>query len=169
MDTQPGKGIEDLCRKTIAGPFVPLREKEDAMRRLMLIGIVALIAVAWMGIAQADNHAVKVAEKEGLGKYLTDAKGMTLYWYKKDAPGKSACVGPCVERWPLYYRESVAPPAGVKAEDFGTITREDGKKQTTFRGYPLYYWMKDEKPGDASGNKVNDVWFVVDPGSFPPK
>lgn len=134
-----------------------------------LIGFIVFLAVVWFGVALADHHAVKIAMKEGVGEYLTDAKGTALYWFKKDSPGKSVCTGACVERWPLYYRESIAPPAGIKAEDFGTITREDGKKQTTFRGYPLYYWFQDAKPGDASGNKVNDVWFVIDPAAFPPK
>lgn len=139
------------------------------MRKTVLAGFILFIVAAWFGIALADNHAVKVAEKEGVGKYLTDAKGITLYWFKKDAPGKSSCTGGCVDKWPLYFREKVAPPSGIKAEDFGTITREDGKKQTTFRGFPLYYWFQDTKPGDLSGNKVNDVWFVIDPANFPPK
>jgi predicted lipoprotein with Yx(FWY)xxD motif len=55
------------------------------------------------GAALADNHAVKVSEKDGIGKYLVDAKGMTLYIFKKDSPGKSVCAGMCVEKWPLYY------------------------------------------------------------------
>jgi predicted lipoprotein with Yx(FWY)xxD motif len=118
--------------------------------------------------AMADHHAVKVAEKADLGKYLTDAKGMTLYWYAKDAPGTSTCAGPCVERWPLYFRESVAATGGLKAEDFGTITREDGKKQTTYKGYPLYYWVQDKKPGDTTGHAVNNVWWVVNPEKFSP-
>jgi predicted lipoprotein with Yx(FWY)xxD motif len=137
------------------------------MRKIVSVIFFALILTGWFGIALADHHAVKIAEKEGIGKYLTDAKGMTLYWFKKDTPGKSACAGACVDKWPLYYRESVAPPAGVKAEDFGTIAREDGKKQTTFRGYPLYYWFQDMKAGDTAGNQVNGVWFVIDPGAFP--
>lgn len=139
------------------------------MKKIGVIGFIVFFIVVWLGVAQADHHAVKIAEKEGVGKYLTDAKGMALYWFKKDAPGKSACTGDCVVKWPLYYRESVAPPEGIKAEDFGTITREDGKKQTTFRGYPLYYWFQDSKSGDTSGNKVNNVWFVIDPAAFPPK
>jgi len=57
----------------------------------------------------------------------------------------------------------------VKAEDFGTITREDGKKQTTFRGYPLYYWAGDKAPGDTKGQGVGNVWYVIDPTKFPPK
>lgn len=143
--------------------------KGGNMKKIGVIGFIVFFTVVWLGVAQADHHAVKIAEKEGVGKYLTDAKGMALYWFKKDAPGKSACTGDCVAKWPLYYRESLAPPEGIKAEDFGTITREDGKKQTTFRGYPLYYWFQDSKPGDTSGNKVNNVWFVIDPAAFPPK
>jgi predicted lipoprotein with Yx(FWY)xxD motif len=107
--------------------------------------------------------------KDGVGSYLADAKGMTLYWFKKDSPGKSACAGPCVERWPIYYRDAVAAGEGTKPEDFGTITREDGKKQTTFRGYPLYYWAGDKAKGDTTGQGVNNVWYVIDPANFPPK
>jgi len=62
------------------------------------------------------DHAVMKMTKEGVGSYLTDAKMMTLYWFKKDSPGKSACAGPCVEKWPIYYRETVAAGEGVKAE-----------------------------------------------------
>jgi len=117
----------------------------------------------------ASHHAIKLAEKSGVGTYLTDTEGKTLYWFKKDAPGQSACVGPCVEKWPLYYRETVAPPEGIAAKDFDTINRADGKPQTTFRGYPLYYWVNDAKEGDTSGQGVNNVWFVIDPGDFPPQ
>ena len=57
----------------------------------------------------------------------------------------------------------------MKAEDFGTITREDGKKQTTFRGYPLYYWVGDKAAGDTKGQGMGNVWHVIDPAKFPPK
>jgi predicted lipoprotein with Yx(FWY)xxD motif len=120
-------------------------------------------------MALAKHHAVKVADKAGVGKYLTDTEGKTLYWFKKDAPGKSECAGACVEKWPLFFRDEVAAPTGVAAADFATITRADGQKQTTFRGYPLYYWAGDTKPGDTAGQGVKEVWFVIDPGNFPPK
>ncbi|MGW8323142.1 MAG: hypothetical protein ACWGSD_16460, partial [Thermodesulfobacteriota bacterium] len=45
--------------------------------------------------------------------------------------------------------------------------RDDGTKQSTFRGYPLYYWSGDEKEGDTNGQGVKNVWFVIDPGNFP--
>jgi len=34
--------------------------------------------------------------------------------------------------------------------------------QTTYNGYPLYYFFKDIKAGDINGQKVKNVWFVVD-------
>jgi len=131
----------------------------------LFLGLLTVIAVP----AFADHHAVKVAKKDGVGSYLTDTKGMALYWFKKDTVGKSACAGPCLEKWPLYFREAVKAPEGVKAEDFGTIAREDGKKQTTFRGFPLYYWVNDKAAGDTLGQGVNTVWYVIDPANFPPK
>jgi len=139
------------------------------MKKLFWAAILVLMMALSPAMALAMNHAVKIAEKQEVGKYLTDAAGKTLYWFKKDAPDKSACAGPCVEKWPLYYREAVAPPAGLNTADFGAITRADGQKQSTFRGFPLYYWMGDAKPGDTAGQGLNDVWFVIDPGNFPPK
>ena len=123
--------------------------------------LIALLVVA--GTAFADHHAVKVAKKDGVGSYLTDIKGMTLYTFKNDTPGKSACEGPCVENWPIFYRETVGPKDGLDIKDFGTITRADGKKQTTYKGMPLYYFKKDTKPGDTMGNGVKDLWSVAKP------
>ncbi len=91
---------------------------------------------------------------------------MTLYYFKNDSPGKSTCTGGCIERWPIFYSEKIEVTGGLDPNDFGTITRDDGKKQTTFRGYPLYYFVRDRKPGDAYGQGVADVWFVVDPAKF---
>ena len=127
---------------------------------VLAVMVAALLAA---GLAYADHHAVKVAKKDGIGSYLTDIKGMTLYYFKKDSPGKSACEGPCVENWPLFFRETIAPKDGLAASDFGTITRPDGKKQTTYKGMPLYYFVKDTKPGDTLGQGVKDVWYVVNP------
>jgi predicted lipoprotein with Yx(FWY)xxD motif len=124
----------------------------------------SFLAVLTLGTtALADHHAVKVAKNEKLGSYLADEKGMTLYVFKKDSPGKSACAGDCVAKWPLYYRDSVAVSGSLKAGDFATITREDGQKQTTYKGLPLYYFAADKAPGDTNGQGVKDVWYVVAP------
>jgi len=147
---------------------VPFFEKEERiMRTTRTTRVVAVIALVMLvgaaGAAWADHHVVKVEKKEGVGSYLADSKGMTLYTFKKDTAGKSACAGECVAKWPLYFREKVAAPAGTKAEDFGSITREDGKKQTTYKGLPLYYFAGDAKPGDTNGQGVKDVWHVAAP------
>lgn len=134
------------------------------VRTILIVAILGLFVAA---TAWGMHHAVKIAEKEGIGKYLTDAEGKTLYWFKKDSMGMSACSGPCVDKWPIYYRETVAAAEGLSAADFATITREDGKQQTTFRGYPLYYWAGDAAAGDTNGQGVKDVWFVIDPDNFP--
>jgi predicted lipoprotein with Yx(FWY)xxD motif len=138
--------------------------KKYTSASLGLFLVIGMFAMAW-----ANQPAVKIADKDGVGRYLTDADGMTLYWFTKDSSGKSVCNGGCLEKWPVYYSESVAPPMGVDAKDFGTITRADGKTQTTFRGYPLYYFFKDGKPGDTAGQGVKGVWYVIDPRMFPPK
>ena len=121
------------------------------------------------GWALAMDHEVQTLTKEGIGTYLADAKGMTLYWFRNDAPGKSACAGPCVDKWPVYFREKVKAGKGLSDGDFGTITREDGKKQSTFRGYPLYSWSGDKARGETNGQGLNKVWYVIDPAVFPPK
>jgi predicted lipoprotein with Yx(FWY)xxD motif len=126
--------------------------------------LVATLALLAVPVARAaDAPAVKVAQKEGVGPYLTDADGKALYVFKKDSPGQSACAGDCVANWPIYYREKVAPSGGPKASDFGSITRADGKKQTTYKGLPLYYFAGDQAPSDTKGQGVKDVWVVAAP------
>jgi predicted lipoprotein with Yx(FWY)xxD motif len=141
------------------------RKEEQDMKRSFKTAVVAFAAAMFLaaGVALADHHAVKVAKKDGVGSFLVDTKGMTLYQFKKDMPGTSACEGECVAKWPVYYRDAVAAADGLKAGDFGTITRADGRKQTTYKGMPLYYFAGDKAAGDTNGQGVKDVWFVVNP------
>jgi predicted lipoprotein with Yx(FWY)xxD motif len=135
------------------------------MKTITKIAVLAVVAVAFLsaGIALADHHAVKVATKDGVGSFLTDIRGMTLYTFKKDTPGKSACEGECVAKWPLYYVEQAAAKDGLKDADFGTITRADGRKQTTYKGMPLYFFAGDKAAGDTNGQGEKDVWYVANP------
>ncbi len=111
----------------------------------------------------AAAATVEIRTKDGIGNYLTDEKGMTLYLFKKDTAGVSACSGPCVEKWPLFAAENVTVPAELQVADFGTFIRADGSKQTAYKGLPLYYFFKDKNAGDIAGQGVNNVWFVVAP------
>ena len=132
-------------------------------KKAALYAMYAVLSLALAGVALAANDAIKLSEKEGVGKFLADSKGMTLYIFKKDSPGKSVCTGQCVVKWPLYFREKVSVPEPLKAGDFGTIEREDGKRQTTYKGWPLYYYAGDKAPGDVLGQGVGNVWFVANP------
>ena len=66
-------------------------------------------------------------------------------------------------KWPLYYVEKVAAKDGLKDAYFGTITHADGKKQTTYKGMPLYFFVGDKAAGDTNGQGVKDVWYVASP------
>jgi len=113
-------------------------------------------------------YTVMLANKEGIGPYLVDANGMTLYYFKKDTVGVSNCSGGCLQNWPAFYAEQIIVPSTINMADFGTITRADGTKQTTYKGWPLYYFFKDANRGDTNGQGVKDVWFVIDPFNFTP-
>jgi len=90
---------------------------------------------------------------------LVNSAGMTLYTFDKDpaGSGKSVCIDKCAANW---------PPLKATAEDKGggdytIITRDDGSKQWAHKGKPLYLWIKDQKPGDKTGDGFNKVFHVV--------
>lgn len=97
-----------------------------------------------------------------LGSHLVDNQGMTLYLFTKDSPGSSTCYGKCAAAWPALLTNG-APQAGsgVDSSKFGTTTRTDGTTQVTYNGWPVYYFAKDTKPGDTTGEGVGGVWFCI--------
>ena len=108
---------------------------------------------------------LKVSSEATLGNYLVAANGMTLYLYTKDTENVSNCYDACAVNWPPYF------PSGNESYNLGsdiagqitTITRNDGTKQLSYNGKPLYFWKNDLKPGDTTGQNVGNVWFVVQP------
>lgn len=137
--------------------------------KMLVLAIMLAAAMGMAAPAMAMDHEVKVAENSAYKKFLTDSKGMTLYWFKKDSINMSVCSGQCESNWPVFYRAKVAVGDGLSSGDFGTIKRSDGKMQTTFRGYPLYYFIRDKTMGDDKGHELKNVWFRVDPDNFPMK
>ncbi|KRE91079.1 COG4315 family predicted lipoprotein [Arthrobacter sp. Soil764] len=99
------------------------------------------------------------------GNIVVDAKGMSLYFFTKDTKdsGTSACTGSCLVQWPPLTTTSGSPAAEGVTGKLGTITTPDGKKQVTLNGMPLYYYVKDTKPGDVLGQGVGGVWYLSDP------
>lgn len=124
-------------------------------RKTVLAGLLVLATGA---LAQTAAPA-KVADTSK-GKSLVDAKGMTLYIFDKDSAGKSACNGQCAQNWPPL----MAPAGAAASGDWSVVTRDDGAKQWAYKGKPLYTWVKDTKPGDATGEGVaNNTWHIAAP------
>lgn len=123
----------------------------------------ALILAAAMSFALASAAFAAPPTKQATtakGAVLTDAKGMTLYTFDKDAEGKSACNGPCATNWPVLKAE-----ASDKADGgYSIITRDDGSKQWAYKGKPLYTFAKDQKAGDIMGDGfLNGAWHLAQP------
>jgi predicted lipoprotein with Yx(FWY)xxD motif len=105
--------------------------------------------------------ALKISDNPGFGNILTDANGKALYFFAADAKGTSECTGSCETVWPVFYAEDATLPSGIAAADVATITRADGKKQTTFKGWPLYYYAADAAVADVKGDGIGGNWFVA--------
>jgi predicted lipoprotein with Yx(FWY)xxD motif len=112
--------------------------------------------------AAADGAAALALADNALGKIVVGDKGMTLYLFTPDTSAKSACTGDCLANWPALISDA-APTlgTGLDAEDFKTITRDDGSKQATFYGHPLYYFGGDKAAGDVAGQGLGGKWYVI--------
>jgi predicted lipoprotein with Yx(FWY)xxD motif len=97
------------------------------------------------------------------GGVLVNDAGMTLYTFDKDPAGRSVCNATCAAIWPPLKAAADDKPRG----DYTIITRDDGGKQWAYKGKPLYLWVKDQKPGDRTGDGFNKVWHVVNEESQP--
>jgi predicted lipoprotein with Yx(FWY)xxD motif len=128
------------------------------MKQFLRPAILAGVLIASAGALAQTAAPAKVADTSK-GKALVDAKGMTLYTFDRDAAGKSACNGQCAQNWPPLMAAANASATG----DWSMVTREDGSKQWAYKGKPLYTWAKDTKPGDVTGDGVNNVWHIATP------
>lgn len=113
----------------------------------------------------------KATNKATFKPYLIDPQGRTLYTFSADAshPATQAtnCTGGCADTWPIFYQATIKVPSGLKASDFGTLTRTDGpngstRLQTTYKGNPLYYFSVDNSVrGKVEGE--GSYWEVANP------
>ena len=98
-----------------------------------------------------QNSVYKMMSDSKGVSYLTDENGMTLYVYSKDTVGVSNCSGACITNWPEFgpKTEPTSLPANITV-----ITRSDKSLQYAWKGMPLYYYVKDTKAGDVTGDGV---------------
>src|SRR5437763_11742973 len=151
-------------------------------RRSLRIGVVAVLAaaaafslagVASSGVA-ATRHVTKTptvtTRKVGkLGVILVNGAGRTLYMFVPDKQKKVTCKGSCAVIWPpLKIKAGHRPTAGGAAKKslLGTDPNPSGGRVVTYNHWPLYTYITDHKPGQATGQGVNNsggLWYVLSP------
>jgi len=134
---------------------------------LAAAGVAAATAAA-LALASPTSSGARVdIAKTNLGRILVGSKGITLYDFPPDKGKVSVCYGACAALWPPLISDGkpVAGP-GARASLLGTTKRKDGKLQVTYGGHPLYYFVTDRKPGQTTGQGLNQFgapWWVISP------
>jgi predicted lipoprotein with Yx(FWY)xxD motif len=124
-----------------------------------------------VGVPVTGESTVNVADVGTYGSALVNGDGMPLYVFSLDTGGTSACKDDCAAEWvPLAPQGTPAAGDGVDATMLGTITRDDGTMQVTYNGHPLYTFVNDTAPGDATGQGMDDfdgIWNLISPAGEP--
>ncbi|MBL4750454.1 MAG: hypothetical protein JKX71_07735 [Amylibacter sp.] len=117
-------------------------------------------ALILTSLAASVAYAAPVTEMDSsIGPVLTGENGMTLYTFKKDKANMSNCNGGCAQKWPPLMAAGDATASG----DYTIIKRQDGTHQWAKDSMPLYFWVKDTKAGDVTGDGVKGVWDAARP------
>ncbi len=144
-----------------------------AFLALALIGTVTLSGSATAQSASptttvVSSRTIKIGIGDSsLGRVMVDGSGMTLYMFARDRYNVSFCDGQCLVAWPPMMLRSnqtladVELSGGLRRSRLSYALRDDGSRQVTYNGWPLYYWFRDTKPGDVRGQWVNDIWWVM--------
>ncbi|WAU83676.1 SCO0930 family lipoprotein [Streptomyces sp. Qhu-G9] len=126
------------------------------------------------GGAAADLAGLSTRNDPELGEVVIDKNGMTVYRFEKDTPWpmKSACVGACLEKWPVVEPVDAADTKGIDNKNDGrrgyvVLNRPDGLKQQSIDCWPLYTFAGDKKPGDTNGQGVGGTWYAISPEGKP--
>ena len=174
-----GLAVAITGTRPAAGPTRPRPRVLAGMRAAvsLVVGVVGAVSVAALvlfGIALAGageapasaasadaGVTLKTTTIRGI-TVLTNAKGLTLYWFAPDSPAASRCTGSCAAYWPPVTGTPKAGP-GITGK-LGTIRRPGGAAQATYDGRPLYTYAGDSAPGEANGNKIDlngGYWYEV--------
>jgi predicted lipoprotein with Yx(FWY)xxD motif len=93
---------------------------------------------------------------------------MTLYIYGADFPGDcndppiSNCYGDCAQAWMPFDAHERTLPVSLDDAKFGTLDRGDGTYQTTYLGWPLYYYKSDTTSNVINGQGKSKTWFAAE-------
>lgn len=113
----------------------------------------------------AQGITVAVEDSSQYGRVLVDGQGQALYLFTADKKGQSACYDDCADAWPPLTGQPQAGE-GAQARYLGTIERDTGKLQVTYRGHPLYHFERDEGADNFTGQDIKSFggeWYLVSP------
>lgn len=136
--------------------------RSDRAHRLRVIAASTLLAMGASGcVAIAEWRAAGIAPVSLVDGVMIGPGAMTLYTFDRDQTGSgaSACLDQCAVNWPPLLAAGDARATG----HWSFVLRPGGARQWAYKGQPLYYWAKDAKPGDRTGDGVNGVWRVARP------
>ena len=90
---------------------------------------------------------------------ITGKEGLSLYTFKNDTENTSNCNGDCAVKWPPV--KTIDEINMGDKKNFSILTRSDKTEQVAYNGKPLYYWFKDMKAGDTTGDGIKGVWDLA--------
>jgi predicted lipoprotein with Yx(FWY)xxD motif len=128
----------------------------------------AVVATPEMAAPTADGASPTLTVRGSkYGRIVFDGSDRALYAFTRDRRGRpSTCYGACAAAWPPYIVSGkLRAGAGAKRSLFGTTRRRDGKRQLTYRGWPLYYYVHDPVGQVLCQNvfEFGGLWLVVRP------
>ena len=149
------------------GAGTTAKTREQNMMKRMLIGLAAVFLIGSAAHAAQPWKTIKTSA----GTVWATESGMTLYTFDKDRKNKSSCDDQCAAAWPPFKAASTAKTVG----GWTVINRTDGSMMWAYAGHPLYTYAADTKPGEVSGDGLNQfgaIWHVAKAkggGSYKPK
>jgi predicted lipoprotein with Yx(FWY)xxD motif len=163
---------------TLSPTIVMLGRYHYARPTRLLAWAIALLTSASFSLSSCHSSEsntpapnVRMETDATLGPHMVDAQGYSIYYFTRDLSGTNNCTGGCASVWPIFYEPNLIVGDGLNAADFATITTSDGQPQTTYKGWPMYYYAPAnasgqfvrEKPGQVTGDKIGNVWFTMRP------
>src|SRR5260370_21654026 len=95
---------------------------------------------------------------------LTEAQGMTLYYFTVDSATQSTCSSSCAQMWhPLLFTGSGGPSSSTPLAGKLSVKMDANGSQIEYNGHPLDTSSDDTAPRQPHAHCRLPLWFVVTP------
>ena len=113
--------------------------------------------------AAVGGTTIRVVDSQ-YGSILAARRGQAVYLFDKETSPRSRCYGACARAWPpVLTKGRPVAGRGAKSSLLGTTRRRDGRRQVTYGGRPLYFYVADA-PGRVLCHDVEEfggTWLVL--------